>query len=104
MANNVQAAPGQAKGYYTLTNVAADTGLADVESFRQMVVKAENGALIRLGDIATIELGAKSSDSSVAMNGQRLAAWRTYADGLQRFPDSLPLARAAGRLAVVLKR
>src|SRR4030081_2630707 len=30
-ANNFQSAPGQAKGYFTITNVNADTGLADVQ-------------------------------------------------------------------------
>src|SRR3954467_10906278 len=30
-ANNYQSAPGQAKGYFTVTNVNADTGLADIQ-------------------------------------------------------------------------
>ena len=39
-ANNYQSAPGQAKGFYTVTNISADTGLTDVEQFKRMVVKA----------------------------------------------------------------
>ena len=38
------------------------------------------------------------------LNGKRLPAWATYAEGLKRFPDSLALLRAAGRLAVDLQR
>jgi tetratricopeptide (TPR) repeat protein len=38
------------------------------------------------------------------LNGQRLAAWQTYADGRRRFPRSLGLLKAAGRLGVDLKR
>ena len=38
------------------------------------------------------------------LNGQRLAAWSTYAGGLGRFPESLGLLKAAGRLGVVLHR
>ncbi len=38
------------------------------------------------------------------LDGQRLAAMASYEDGLRRFPDSLPLMKAAGRLAVDLKR
>jgi Flp pilus assembly protein TadD len=38
------------------------------------------------------------------LNGKRLPAWTTYQEGLKRFPDSLPLLRAAGRLAVDLER
>jgi tetratricopeptide (TPR) repeat protein len=37
-------------------------------------------------------------------DGQRLAAWKTYEDGLLRFPESFGLLKAAGRLAVGLKR
>jgi tetratricopeptide (TPR) repeat protein len=36
--------------------------------------------------------------------GQRLAAWKTYDEGLARFPESLGLLKAAGRLAVGLRR
>ena len=70
-ANNFQSAPGQAKGYFTVTNIIADTGLTSLDEFRDMVVKAEGGSLVRLHDIATVELGAQSSNSSVMMNGQR---------------------------------
>ncbi len=38
------------------------------------------------------------------LNGKRLLAWATYEDGRKRFPDSLPLLAAAGRLAVDLER
>jgi tetratricopeptide (TPR) repeat protein len=38
------------------------------------------------------------------LNGKRLIAWTTYAEGLRRFPDSLLLLRAAGRLGVDLER
>src|SRR5579864_5964111 len=39
-ANNFQSAPGQAKGFFTVTNVDAQTGLTDVDQFKKMVVKA----------------------------------------------------------------
>jgi len=32
--NNFQSAPGQAKGYFTVTNVTADTGLTSLDQFR----------------------------------------------------------------------
>ncbi|MGE5203522.1 MAG: efflux RND transporter permease subunit [Acidobacteriota bacterium] len=67
--NNFQAAPGSVKGVFTLTSVNTNTGLTDIEQFRRMVVKAERGSLVRLGDIATLELGAQSTDSSVSMSG-----------------------------------
>src|SRR5437764_5654583 len=69
-ANNYQSAPGQAKGFYTVTNVEARTGLIDVEQFKRMTVKSVNGAVVRLEDIGNVALGAQSWNSSVAMNGQ----------------------------------
>jgi tetratricopeptide (TPR) repeat protein len=38
------------------------------------------------------------------LEGNRLDAYRAYLDGLKRFPDSVALAKAAGRLALQLKR
>ncbi|PWC37774.1 multidrug efflux RND transporter permease subunit [Azospirillum sp. TSO35-2] len=70
-ANNYQSAPGQTKGVFVISNVTANTGLTDVDQFRNMVVKAKDGALVRMRDIATVELGAQSFNASVAMNGQQ---------------------------------
>src|ERR1700676_5472733 len=67
-ANNYQSAPGQAKGFFTVTNIAAQTGLADVDQFKRMVVKSAGGALVRMEDIARVDLGAQSWTSSVMMN------------------------------------
>jgi multidrug efflux pump len=69
LANNYQAAPGQAKGYFTITNVISDTGLNTPEQFRELVVKAQNGALVRLKDVADVDLGPQSTNASVLMNG-----------------------------------
>src|SRR5579872_1354225 len=90
-ANNFQAAPGQAKGYFTLTNITADTGRTDVEQFRNMVVKAKNGALIRLRDVATVELGAQATNSSVAMNGEHAVFI-----GINATPTGNPLTLVQG--------
>ena len=68
--NNYQSAPGQAKGFYTVTNVSTNTGLTDVDQFENMVVKAKSGAVVRMRDIATVDLAAQSWTSSVMMNGQ----------------------------------
>ncbi len=67
--NNYQAAPGQAKGYFTISNVIANTDLKSVDEFKSMVVKAQNGALVRLRDVADVDLGPQSTNVSVLMNG-----------------------------------
>src|SRR5712691_10694853 len=91
-ANNFQSAPGQAKGFFTVTNIAARTGLADVDQFKRMVVKSANGALVRLEDIARVDLGAQSWTSSVALNGQHAVFI-----GVQATPTGNPLTLVAGR-------
>src|SRR5438132_2204403 len=68
-ANNYQSAPGQAKGFFTVTNVEAKTGLIDVEQFKRMTVKSVDGAVVRMEDIGNVALGAQSWNASVAMNG-----------------------------------
>ena len=69
--NNFQAAPGQAKGSFVVANIRAQTDLTSVDEFRHMVIKADGDHLVRLADIATVELGAQSYDKSALMNGKR---------------------------------
>jgi multidrug efflux pump len=84
--NNVQAAPGQVKGLYVVSNIRVNTDVANVAEFRDMVVKRERDALVRLGDVATVELGAASADSSATMDGDRAIYL-----GLQAAPNGNPL-------------
>jgi multidrug efflux pump len=95
-ANNYQSAPGQAKGYFTLTNVNAETGLANAEQFKKMVVKAKSGAVVRLEDIASIDLNAQSWTSSVEMNGHHAVFI-----GVQATPTGNPLSLVAGVRALL---
>ncbi|MGJ7613317.1 MULTISPECIES: MexW/MexI family multidrug efflux RND transporter permease subunit [unclassified Variovorax] len=88
--NNVQAAPGQVKGLYVVSNIRVNTDLVNVAEFRDMVVKrqADGGgdALVRLGDVATVELGAASADSNATMDGVPAIYL-----GLQAAPNGNPL-------------
>jgi multidrug efflux pump len=95
-ANNFQAAPGQTKGFYTVANIDAHTGLDDVGQFKRMVVKSAGGAVVRMEDIATVDLGAQSWTSSVAMNGQQAVFI-----GVQATPDGNPLSLVAGVRALL---
>ncbi|MBN9161118.1 MAG: multidrug efflux protein [Myxococcales bacterium 68-20] len=70
-ANNVQAAPGQLKGSDTVINVTASTDVTSLDGFRAMVVKHGDGGLVRLGDIATVEIGGQNYDSSATTEGKR---------------------------------
>lgn len=70
--NNYQAAPGKIKGQFVVSNISVNTDLTSVAQFREMVIangKDDGGALIRLKDIGTVELGAAASDTSASMDG-----------------------------------
>src|SRR6266487_3200220 len=58
--NNYLAAIGRTKGSMVSVNLVANTGLQTAEDFRRLVVKESNGALVRLGDIADVVLGAEN--------------------------------------------
>lgn len=70
-ANNVQASPGQLRGADTAVNITASTDLRDVESFRRMVVKEGEAGVVRLGDVATVELGGRNYDAMAISSGNR---------------------------------
>jgi multidrug efflux pump len=85
-ANNYQSAPGQTKGYFTVSSITANTDLKSLDEFRKMVVRANGGTLIRLQDVGTVDLSAQSYDSSVMMNGQHAVFI-----GVQSTPTGNPL-------------
>src|SRR5262249_32471480 len=68
--NNYLSALGKTKGSMTSVNLIANTDLRTAEEFRQMVIKEENGVVVRLGDIADVVLGAENYEQEVRFNGQ----------------------------------
>lgn len=70
--NNFQSAPGKTKGELVAFNINALTDLHSVEEFKDIVVKSsEDGSLIRLEDVAQVELGSQSYDTAVYFNGKK---------------------------------
>ena len=69
-ANNYLAALGSTKGNFVQVNLAANTDLKTVEEFEQLVLRNEDGAIVRLRDIADVELGSDYYDLEVAYSGQ----------------------------------
>jgi hydrophobe/amphiphile efflux-1 (HAE1) family protein len=84
--NNFQSAPGQTKGQFDIINLNAKTGLSDPESFARLVVRSDGATLIRLGDIAKIELGVENVDTGVVFDGQQAVAV-----GIFGTPEANPL-------------
>src|SRR6202451_1424805 len=68
--NNYLSALGATKGSMVSVNLIANTDLRTPEEFRQMVVKQQNGVVVRLGEIADVQLGAENYDQDVRFNGE----------------------------------
>ncbi len=68
--NNYLSALGSTKGSMVSVNLVANTDLRNAEDFRKMVVKQENGVVVRLGEISDVVLGAENYDSDVRFNGE----------------------------------
>lgn len=69
-ANNYLAALGKTKGKYIQVNLSANTDLSSVEEFKQLILRSENGASIRLQDVADVVLGSETYDTEVRYSGQ----------------------------------
>src|SRR5690349_13534074 len=68
--NNYLSALGSTKGSMVSVNLVANTDLRTPEEFRQMVIKQNNGIVVRLGEVADVELGAENYDQDVKFNGE----------------------------------
>src|SRR5690606_39193828 len=67
--NNFTAAAGQIKGDLVQTSINALTSLDNAQAFSQLVVANRGDSLIRLGNIARVELGPRSAESSSVFDG-----------------------------------
>lgn len=68
--NDFIAAVGRTDGNTVIVNFTASSNLLTLDQFRKMVVKHQNGAIIRLGDLGNVELGAQNYNSTVAFDGK----------------------------------
>jgi len=58
--NNVLTSVGSTRSAMISVDLKADTDLRSIEQFRQMIVHTENGSIIRLSDVAEVELGSET--------------------------------------------
>src|SRR5882762_6133909 len=68
--NNYLSALGRTKGSMVSVNLVANTDLRTREEFKQLVVKEEGGVVVRLDDIADVELGAENYEQDIRFNGE----------------------------------
>ncbi|MBA3813052.1 MAG: efflux RND transporter permease subunit [Alphaproteobacteria bacterium] len=68
--NNFITAVGRTDDAMVTVNLTADTGLESIETFRNLIIKSKNEAIIYLKDVATVSLGAETYDVNVKLDGQ----------------------------------
>ncbi len=76
--NNYLAAVGQAKGDHVQVNLLANTDLRSVPEFESLIVVQRDDAVVRLRDVARVELGAEEPDMVAKYNrteGVYLGIW-----------------------------
>jgi multidrug efflux pump len=69
--NNFLSGVGNTKGQMIRINLNAATNLHSVDEFRNLVVKQQGGAIVRLKDVARVTLGADDYQSQVAFDGKK---------------------------------
>ncbi len=69
--NNYLSAVGQTKGALVQVNITASTDLQSVDEFKKLVIRQQNGALVRLADVADVELGADNYEANVRFSGEK---------------------------------
>ncbi len=94
--NNVQAAPGALRGSDTLLPITAATDLRSLQEFRDIIIKRADNSVVRLSDIATVELGGQNYDTSFYSNGKRAVSI-----SISPTPNGNPLDIVAGVTALI---
>lgn len=71
LANNIQAPAGSVKTALRQFEVNTTTDISTPEQFNNIVVRNEAGHVVRIKDIGSASLGAKSDDVSIIMSGKK---------------------------------
>jgi multidrug efflux pump len=76
--NNYLAAVGRTKGNLVQVNLLANTDMRSVDEFKNLIVADRDGALVRLSDVARVELGAEEAEMVAKYNDEQavyLGVW-----------------------------
>ncbi|MBE1202972.1 efflux RND transporter permease subunit [Aminobacter carboxidus] len=69
-ASNFLSAPGKTKNEYVAYSITMKSTLQTPEAFGELPLKSDNGNVVRLRDVAHVELAAESTDTVVNFNGE----------------------------------
>ncbi|MDQ8039303.1 MAG: efflux RND transporter permease subunit [Rickettsiella sp.] len=68
--NDFIAAVGRTKGEMVTVDLTIETGLRTVDEFKNLIIKAQNGAIIRLKDVAKVTLGSQNYNTAVKFDNK----------------------------------
>jgi hydrophobe/amphiphile efflux-1 (HAE1) family protein len=85
-ANNFTTAAGEIKAAFTQKNINAQTSLETPKDFANLIVATRADGVIRLGQVATVDLGRQNYGSTSAFDGVKAVFM-----GIQTTPDANPL-------------
>lgn len=68
--NNYLAAIGRIKGEFVQVDLLTNTDLKTPDEFRDLIVAQRNGATVRLGEVAEVDLGAEEPSMNALYGGQ----------------------------------
>src|SRR5689334_2571642 len=99
--NNYLSALGHTKGSMVSVNLVANTDLRTPDEFRQLVVKEQGTHIVRLRDIADVQLGAENYEQDIRFNGESatfMGVWvlpsANSLDVIGKVREALPQIRA----------
>ncbi|RWL44121.1 MAG: efflux RND transporter permease subunit [Mesorhizobium sp.] len=68
--SNFLSAPGNTQNEYVVSSITVHSTLQTPEAFAQLPIRSTNGEVVRLRDVARVELGAENTDTRVSFNGK----------------------------------
>jgi len=96
-ANNYLTAIGSTKGQMVSVEMNAATNLHSVDEFKQLVIREQDGAVVRLADVANVVLGAEDYNLTTAFDGEKsvfigikVAPEANVLEVIQRVRDHFP--------------
>ena len=68
--SNFLSAPGNTENEYVASSITVRSTLQTPEAFAELPLRSTDGNVVRLRDVARVELGAESTDTRVSFNGK----------------------------------
>jgi hydrophobe/amphiphile efflux-1 (HAE1) family protein len=94
--NNYQTTAGQVRGEYSSFDIDAKTGLEVPDDYGAVIVASGSKGIVRLRDVASVDLGAEDSDMVVKLQGKP-----ALIIGIDPTPEANPLDVAHGLKALL---